>query len=105
MKAFYKIENGQVHIGSGTLVPDWFVEYSIYDEPQELTDALSKEQEKQDLEIKLNEARAYLANTDYIVTKIAEAQALGGDTTLLLSKYADVLTQRKEAREFISANQ
>lgn len=104
MKTFYRIENGQAQVGSGTLVPDGFVEYSIYEEPQELTDALSKEQEAQDLQNKLNEAKAYLANTDYIVTKIAEAQALGEDTTLLLSKYAVELQQRKEAREFVGAN-
>lgn len=53
---------------------------------------------------KVIEYKAYLANTDYIVTKIAEAQALGEDTTLLLSKYAVELQQRKEARAFIGAN-
>ena len=60
--------------------------------------------EEQIIAEKVIEARVYLTNTDYIVTKIAEAQALGEDTTLLLSKYAVELQQRKEAREFIGAN-
>ena len=53
---------------------------------------------------KVIEYKAYLANTDYIVTKIAEAQALGEDTAPLLSKYAVELQQRKEARAFVGAN-
>ena len=60
--------------------------------------------EEQIIAEKVVEYKAYLANTDYIVTKIAEAQALGEDTTLLLSKYAVELQQRKEARAFIGAN-
>ena len=59
---------------------------------------------QQVIKAKVQEAKAYLTNTDYIVTKIAEAQALGEDTTLLLSKYAVELQQRKEARAFIGAN-
>lgn len=60
--------------------------------------------EEQIIDEKVIEYKAYLANTDYIVTKIAEAQALGEDTTLLLSKYAVELQKRKEARAFIGAN-
>lgn len=64
-------------------------------------------QEELDKELtdqKIQEARAYLVNTDYIVTKIAEAQALGEDTAPLLSYYATEVQQRKEARAFIGAN-
>ena len=60
--------------------------------------------EEQIIAEKVIEAKAYLASTDYIVTKIAEAQALGEDTTLLLNKYAVELQQRKEARAFVGAN-
>ena len=60
--------------------------------------------EEQILEEQILEARVYLTSTDYIVTKIAEAQALGEDTALLLSIYATELQQRKEARAFIGAN-
>ena len=61
---------------------------------------LDKELTKQ----KIQEYKAYLASTNYIVTNIAEAQALGEDTAILLSKYAVELQQRKEVREFIGAN-
>ena len=60
--------------------------------------------EEQIIAEKIIEYKTYLANTDYIVTKIAEAQALGEDTPPLLSKYQVQLQQRKEAREFIGAN-
>ena len=39
-----------------------------------------------------------LSNTDYIVTKIAEAQALGEDTTELLNKYSEIISNRKLIR-------
>ena len=38
MKKFYKIENGKAQVGSGTIIPDSFVEYE--EEPQELLEAL-----------------------------------------------------------------
>ena len=63
-----------------------------------------EELDKELTEQKIQEYKAYLASTDYIVTKIAEAQALGEDTAILLSKYAVELQQRKEVREFIGAN-
>ena len=61
--------------------------------------------EEQLLFEQIQEAKAYLSSTDYIVTKLSEYQALGESTAELLVQYADVLTQRKEAREFIGANQ
>ena len=63
-----------------------------------------EELDKELTEQRIQEYKAYLARTDYIVTKIAEAQALGEDTAILLSKYAVELQQRKEAREFIGVN-
>ena len=39
-----------------------------------------------------------LFSTDYIVTKIAEAQALGEDTTELLTKYSEIISNRKNIR-------
>ena len=81
------------------LIKEWLAQGNV-PEP-EFTEA---ELAQQVINAKVQEAKAYLASTDYIVTKIAEAQALGKDTTLLLSKYAVELQQRKEAREFIGAN-
>ena len=39
-----------------------------------------------------------LLATDYIITKIAEAQALGEDTTELLNKYSEIIANRKLIR-------
>lgn len=39
-----------------------------------------------------------LANTDYIVTKISEAQALGEDITELLNQYSETIANRKLIR-------
>lgn len=43
-----------------------------------------------------------LENTDYIVAKIAEAQALGEDTSQLITKYGDILVHRKTLRNQIN---
>ena len=40
MKIFYKIVNGAVQLGSGTVMPKGFIEYTIGQEPQELLDEL-----------------------------------------------------------------
>lgn len=60
--------------------------------------------EEQIIAEKVIEAKAYLATTDYIVTKIAEAQALNKDVASLLTIYEDQLLKREEARTFINAN-
>lgn len=56
-------------------------------------------------ELAIAQDKAYLASTDYVVSKISEAQALGQDIQPLLAKYADVLTEREAARERIRGNQ
>lgn len=43
-----------------------------------------------------------LANTDYVVTKISEAQALGEDASQLITKYVDILVYRKTLRDKIN---
>ena len=53
----------------------------------------------------LNQIELYkqeLLNTDYIITKIAEAQALGEDTTELLNKYSEIISNRKNIRTKIN---
>lgn len=60
--------------------------------------------EEQIIAEKVIEARGYLTSTDYIVTKIAEAQALNKDVASLLTIYEDQLLKREEARTFINAN-
>ena len=53
----------------------------------------------------LNQIELYkqeLLATDYIVTKIAEAQALGEDITELLNKYNKTISNRKNIRTKIN---
>ena len=65
---------------------------------------IDEELEKAKQEI-LNQIELYkqeLLATDYIVTKIAEAQALGEDTSQLITKYSDMLVYRKTLRNKIN---
>ena len=50
----------------------------------------------------IDEYKYKLNETDYIVVKIAEAQALGEDVTTLLEKYAEELSNRKFYRQKIN---
>lgn len=63
-----------------------------------------EELKQQVINTKIQEYKAYLASTDYIITKIAEAQALNKDVASLLTIYEDQLLKREEARTFINAN-
>ena len=65
---------------------------------------VDEELEKAKQEI-LNQIELYkqeLLDTDYVITKIAEAQALGEDTTELLNKYSEIIANRKLIREKIN---
>ena len=57
---------------------------------------------EQEILSQIEEYKQELADTDYIVTKIAEAQALGEDTTELLNQYSDTIANRKLIREKIN---
>jgi hypothetical protein len=57
------------------------------------------EADKQD---QIAQAKAYLNETDWIVTKIAESQALGADIAGLLTKYSVELAQREASRTTIN---
>jgi hypothetical protein len=48
------------------------------------------------------EAKQYLAESDWIVTKIAEADIEGLDTAALKAKYIDELSHRKLMRDVIN---
>ncbi len=48
-------------------------------------------------------SKQYLESTDYIVLKLAEAMALGQDTTAMTAQYAQQLTERGMARTLINA--
>ena len=60
------------------------------------------EKAKQEILYQIELCKQELSNTDYIVTKIAEAQALGEDTSQLITKYGDMLVYRKTLRNQIN---
>ena len=56
------------------------------------------EKAKQEILYQIELCKQELFATDYIITKIAEAQALGEDTTELLNKYSETIANRKLIR-------
>ena len=60
------------------------------------------EKAKQEILYKIDFCKQELSNTDYIVAKIAEAQALGEDTSQLITKYSDMFVYRKNLRNQIN---
>ena len=60
------------------------------------------EKAKQEILYKIDFCKQELSNTDYLVTKIAEAQALGEDISQLITKYSDMLVYRKNLRNQIT---
>lgn len=54
-------------------------------------------QEKQDA-IEVRAALRYLKDTDWVVTKIAEKQILGQDTSALITKYQSTIDEREVKR-------
>ena len=63
----------------------------------------SEEYQKSIKETEVTELKNYLSETDYIITKLNEAK-IEDDALFeeLKTKYADVITKRKEARERIN---
>lgn len=57
---------------------------------------------KSKLEFESRKLEKYLAETDYVVTKINEATVLDEDVDTLKTKYADILANRKAARARIN---
>ena len=86
---FYKLNPLQV--GSGSIIPEGFIEYT--EEPQELLEALALEKEAQDLQAKINEAQQYLTSTDH---KFFNGYKPKPDEDLIA-----IEAKRDEAREFI----
>ena len=60
------------------------------------------EKAKQEILYQIELYKQELSNTDYMVAKIAEAQALGEDTSQLITKYSDMLVYRKNLRNQIT---
>ena len=60
------------------------------------------EKAKQEILYQIELCKQELSSTDYIVAKIAEAQAIGEDTTELLNKYSETIANRKLMRTKIN---
>ena len=60
------------------------------------------EKAKQEILYQIELYKQELLATDYIITKIAEAQALGEDTTELLNQYSETIANRKLIRAKIN---
>ena len=60
------------------------------------------EKAKQEILYQIDFCKQELSNTDYMVAKIAEAQALGEDASQLITKYSDMLVYRKNLRNQIN---
>ena len=60
------------------------------------------EKTRQEILYQIELYKQELLDTDYMVTKIAEAQALGEDTSQLITKYGDMLVYRKNLRKQIT---
>lgn len=77
MYSFYKIENGQAQVGSGTIVPDGYKVYESGKEPEELNKALVNEIETNNLKQEISKAKNELASLDWINSKyVREVQIL-----------------------------
>ena len=104
MKTFYKIENGQAQVGSGQIVPESFIEYTIGQEPIELAEALNKESIVQDLTTRIAEAKQYLSETSWIWEKYNRNVLVLKDMTNeeFNLKYSDVISKQEEYRALIN---
>ena len=60
------------------------------------------EKAKQEILYQIDFCKQELFATDYIITKIAEAQAIGDDTTELLNQYSETIANRKLIRQKIN---
>ena len=77
--------------------------YYLYNVDTPKKQYISKDNSYEDeLILSIDDYKCKLSETDYIVVKIAEAQALGEDVTTLLEKYAEELSNRKIYRQKIN---
>lgn len=104
MKNFYKIENGQAQVGSGTFIPESFIEYIVGQEPQELLEALEAERIEQNISSQIQEAKQYLTDTGWIWEKYNRNVLVLKDMTNeeFNIKYSDVISKQEEYRALIN---
>lgn len=71
-KTFYKIVDNKAQVGSGTFVPEDFIEYEIGNEPLELVEVLERETEELRYQNVIDSYNKYLRETDWIKSYLLE---------------------------------
>ena len=104
MQNFYKIENGKAQVGSGTIIPESFIEYIVGQEPVELTEALEAERAEQNINSQIQEAKQYLTDTGWIWEKYNRNVLVLKDMTNeeFNLKYTDIISKQEEYRALIN---
>ena len=76
----------------------------VNEEYTELTSEQKEEKHRLMVECEIAEHKQFLADTDYVITKLTEAQAIGDEAELseLHTQYNDVLDERKRRRALIN---
>lgn len=76
----------------------------VNEEYTELTSEQKAEKHRLMVECEIAEHKQFLADTDYVITKLTEAQAVGDEAELseLHTQYNDVLDERKRRRALIN---
>lgn len=76
----------------------------VNEEYTELTSEQKAEKHRLTVECEIAEHKQFLADTDYVITKLTEAQAIGDQAELseLQTQYNDVLDERKRRRALIN---
>lgn len=76
----------------------------VNEEYTELTSEQKAEKHRLTVECEIAEHKQFLADTDYVITKLTEAQAIGDQAELseLHTQYNDVLDERKRRRALIN---
>ena len=69
---------------------------------KDITEEIAMVEARREAEAEISRLKAYLSDTDYVVTKMSEALALGEDTTSLVNEYREVISERAEARRRIN---
>lgn len=104
MKTFYKIVGNKAQVGSGTFVPESFIEYIVGQEPVELTEGLEAEITEQSISSQIQEAKAYLTDTGWMWEKYNRNVLVLKDMTNeeFNLKYSDIIAKQEEYRILIN---
>lgn len=87
-KSFYKVVNNKAQVGSGTFVPEDFIEYEIGNEPEELLLALEANYEIERIQAIKSKA-GELINSKYPDYKQLNIIRVGGSELDAMTAYID----------------